>query len=337
MLKLQIKRMKILQKSLVLLSQLSILRGFRVISAEMSCSATKKFPSSIRKFGYAFNSDGKLCQLDPISGDLTDKPFEFNVSPDPTYNQKRYEALGELITPYVYELLINDLNLKKLEVPEGQTPSSFIFASEDALSNPDKLIVLIHGSGVVRAGQWARSLIINDNIQSGTQIPYIEQAMANGYGILVLNTNDNTRVIDGKVVPIKESSNALEHASWVWKNYVMKATAKKIAVVAHSYGGVCAVELANSFFEDFSARVFAIALTDSVHSMKFRHLRPEVQKYLYKVGRNWVSSAEPLDKILEDDPKSDITAVSAGHKKHEMTSWSCKDSLFKYLQECYQH
>ncbi len=32
---------------------------------------------------------------------------------------------------------------------------SFIFVSDDVLIN-DKLIVLVHGSGVVRAGQWAR-------------------------------------------------------------------------------------------------------------------------------------------------------------------------------------
>jgi len=55
-------------------------------------------------------------------------------------------------------------------------PKSFIFMSEDALTNPDKLLVLIHGNGVVRAGQWARRLIINEDLDSGTQIPYIKKA-----------------------------------------------------------------------------------------------------------------------------------------------------------------
>lgn len=49
--------------------------------------------------------------------------------------------------------------------------------SEDALTNPDKLLVLIHGNGVVRAGQWARRLIINEDLDSGTQIPYIKRAV----------------------------------------------------------------------------------------------------------------------------------------------------------------
>ena len=35
-------------------------------------------------------------------------------------------------------------------------PHSFIFVSDDALETTDRLLLLIHGSGVVRAGQWAR-------------------------------------------------------------------------------------------------------------------------------------------------------------------------------------
>lgn len=56
-------------------------------------------------------------------------------------------------------------------------PTGFIYLSPDALSNPSKLLVLIQGSGVVRAGQWARRLIINQDLNSGTQIPFIERAM----------------------------------------------------------------------------------------------------------------------------------------------------------------
>lgn len=56
-------------------------------------------------------------------------------------------------------------------------PKSFIYMSEDALTNQDKLLVLIHGNGVVRAGQWARRLIINEGLDSGTQIPFINRAM----------------------------------------------------------------------------------------------------------------------------------------------------------------
>lgn len=48
--------------------------------------------------------------------------------------------------------------------------------SADALTNPEKIMLLIEGSGVVRAGQWARRLIINEDLNSGTQIPFITRA-----------------------------------------------------------------------------------------------------------------------------------------------------------------
>jgi hypothetical protein len=60
--------------------------------------------------------------------------------------------LGEVIDEYVYCLLETIGGLKKVLLGKG----SFIFVSDDWKSNRNKLMVLIHGSGVVRAGQWAR-------------------------------------------------------------------------------------------------------------------------------------------------------------------------------------
>lgn len=35
---------------------------------------------SLADFGYGFNDEGKLRQLDPTTGELTDEPFNFEVS-----------------------------------------------------------------------------------------------------------------------------------------------------------------------------------------------------------------------------------------------------------------
>ncbi|KAK7072207.1 hypothetical protein SK128_020539, partial [Halocaridina rubra] len=91
----------------------------------------------------------------------TGGPFEFQVYDDHSSNQRRYEALGEVITGEVYKLLETECGLKRYSVPvdideKHNEAGTFIFASDDALTNPDKLLILIHGSGVVRAGQWAR-------------------------------------------------------------------------------------------------------------------------------------------------------------------------------------
>lgn len=67
-----------------------------------------------------------------------------------------------MVTEEVYKLLESECGLKKAPVPlksKQKEPETFIFVSEDVGTN-EKLMVLIHGSGVVRAGQWARRLVI---------------------------------------------------------------------------------------------------------------------------------------------------------------------------------
>lgn len=59
--------------------------------------------------------------------------------------------LGNVITEYVYELLENEAGLKKVNLDD----SSFIFVSPE-WKESHKLLILINGAGVVRAGQWAR-------------------------------------------------------------------------------------------------------------------------------------------------------------------------------------
>lgn len=107
------------------------------------------FPDTLEGFGYKFNEEGKLRNIE------TDEPFKFEVKEgDRMYNQKHYEALGEVITEYIYHLLEEDVKLKKVTVPvdaNDDEVTSFFFMSEDAMKK-DKLMILIHGSGVVRAG-----------------------------------------------------------------------------------------------------------------------------------------------------------------------------------------
>ena len=60
----------------------------------------------------------------------------------------------------VYRLLEPQGGLERREVG-SEDPKSFIFASPE-IRTKKRIVILIHGSGVVRAGQWARRLIINE-------------------------------------------------------------------------------------------------------------------------------------------------------------------------------
>lgn len=153
--------------------------------------------------------------------------------------------MGDAITEYVYQLLQTH-GLHKIYIPTDipESDATFVFSTKTDLRNVKKLLIIIHGSGVVRAGQWARSLIINQSLDHGTQIPYIETAKKLGYEILVLNTNDNSR--HGRDIP--GHSSPTSHAISVWSRFVANANIESIAIVAHSYGGVVAMDLVSSIY-----------------------------------------------------------------------------------------
>lgn len=117
-------------------------------------SPTLASKKTLKDFGYTFNNQGQLRQIDPESGDLTDKSYQFEISDSRAENQRHYEALGEAITEYVYELL-DQHGLHRIYLPEDQPKSkaTFIFSTKPQLKDIDKLMIIINGSGVVRAGQ----------------------------------------------------------------------------------------------------------------------------------------------------------------------------------------
>lgn len=117
-------------------------------------STTVSSPKSLKEFGYGFNSEGLLRQIDPVTGELTDKPFDFEKTDSRSENQKHYEDLGETITEHVYELL-DQHGLHRIYLPDNveKSKATFIFSTQKELKKVDKLMVIIHGSGVVRAGQ----------------------------------------------------------------------------------------------------------------------------------------------------------------------------------------
>ncbi|XP_014114589.1 PREDICTED: protein FAM172A isoform X1 [Pseudopodoces humilis] len=315
-----------------------------------------EFPDTLEGFEYIFNEKGQLRHI------KTGEPFVFNYREDlHRWNQKRYEALGEV------------------DAIETE-PKSFIFMSEDALVNPDKLLVLIHGNGVVRAGQWARRLIINEDLDSGTQIPYIKRAIEEGYGVIVLNPNENYIEVEKTKAQIQLSSDISdepaekrerkdkiqketkkrrdfyekyrnpqkeketmqiyirdngspeEHAIYVWDHFISQSAAENVFFVAHSYGGLAFVELMIQREAEVKNRVTAVALTDSVHNVWHQEVGKTIREWMRENCCNWVSSSEPLDTSVES-MLPDCPRVSAGTERHELTSWKSFPSVFKFFGE----
>ncbi|CAF4993994.1 unnamed protein product, partial [Rotaria sp. Silwood1] len=286
---------------------------------------------SLEKYGYHFKK-GKLVSIE------TGKPFKFDVFSDQEENQKRYESIGKLIDNAVYELLENTCQLQRVIVPvdakKGEH-TSFIFISND-LSTADYLMVIIHGTGVVRAGQWSRKLIINEGLEVGSQLEYIQRARAAGYAIIVTNTNLNSfespRLLRRSAIcSIRGSASAEEHGCYVWEHFIHPSHAKYICIMAHSYGGAVVLEMAHRFLKEFDKRVFAVALTDSPMTVYGRRVKKNVLKMLKQRTINWVVDTEEVDTDLGEDDCSQIR--SAGHRVHEWTSYTAIDAIFDFFTE----
>jgi len=171
-------------------------------------------------------------------------------------------------------------------------------------------------------------LCINDDLNIGSILPYLERCKKEGYSVIVFNPNQNegplekvdilcsSFLVNAKVPKkaVKEAkipgseSNAF-HCVYVWDNFVMKASATTISIVAHSAGGACARILAERRDVEVSKRVCGIAFTDSVHGDG-----GSAGHFIQKRCRNWVTSRRPLDTPVAKR-KNDCLCVSAGMTK----------------------
>eukprot|EP00116_Pleurobrachia_bachei_P004166 sb/3464428/ len=189
-------------------------------------------------------------------------------------------------------------------------PRSFVFASPGfSTSTADKL-VLINGSGAVRAGMWARAIIMNNDLNAGAMFPYITWAQKNNLDVLVLNTNESGGHLVGSGSPV-------EHAFTVWNQFLEGCTEGSVMIVAHSYGGVVVQRLAREF-PNFGRVVRRVALTDGVQWGKIGDGVRVV---------NWVSSGKPLDTKMGPGIRS------AGTPDHSWTSHTARESVWEWLLE----
>eukprot|EP00761_Pharyngomonas_kirbyi_P009232 gb/GECH01009248.1/.p1 GENE.gb/GECH01009248.1/~~gb/GECH01009248.1/.p1 ORF type:complete len:161 (+),score=22.02 gb/GECH01009248.1/:1-483(+) len=119
---------------------------------------------------YKFNGEGKL--VDKHSG----KPFVFQT-------QEHYKKVGNAVVSYIQNIMRGpEFQMKEMVLPLDQnqdsnsnekinTPKTHIFYTSDAFTTLDKpVLIILQGKGPVRAGQWSRSLCVNDRCVS---IPFL--------------------------------------------------------------------------------------------------------------------------------------------------------------------
>jgi hypothetical protein len=390
-----------------------------------TCPTTPR-PRTLQDFGYTFADfdatpgtplgPGRLRQIaDPSQG------FAW-------LGQKHYDFIGEAIVEEIYTVLQRRYGMLRLRCPMTSSSGAVsirdelaramaearsaaptgaaaaaaataeqatevdayvpIFATPNCL-DCEVLVLLCQGSGAVRPGMWARALCINDTLDQGCIFGYLDRIISRGWGVVVLNPNENTTspplrddptclasfaapsaedetageassttsaAADAardfflaqtdaswkeqcaqrrrEAVSVSGSESPVAHGCYVWQHIAAAASAKAVPIIAHSYGGIVTLGIADAHFDAVCARVPAVAFTDAINQ-NFKAMRhqppvkgaPAKRAWLAGVLRNWVASDKPLDTPV--DPS--LQEVSSGHTKHEYTSASCTESLFAFL------
>ena len=147
-------------------------------------------------------------------------------------------------------------------------PKSNIFMSaEFAMPDVEKnkatrsALILIQGAGAVRAGIWARSVCVNESLETGSVLPFLEHAKRLKIPVLVMNPNYNRDPVTKNVVPFNNTTSG--HAKWVWEMYVKNSGFDQIDIVAHSAGGEVMETIMKEFADTFWSQIRQIAYTDS--------------------------------------------------------------------------
>jgi hypothetical protein len=296
-------------------------------------SALEQATAALAELGYRYNESSELRSVE------ADAPFAFR-------GQAHYEKLADCVGAYIQAVMVAKVGLRRVTLPDGVV----VYASR-CLGERSGALVLLCGAGRVAAGQWARRLCINESLASGSVLPYLLDASIAGLSVLVLNPN--ARGVRRSEV----------HAEDAWRALVEPAAAqgalRHVALVAHSYGGVCTVELLGERAPPSVLRLLrGVALTDSVHGRAIERAPHASREFFARCCVNWVTSGEALDTPVAPamhappQQRADVEAgakrkkpdnttwvpawcdaarVSAGTRVHESTSEACRTSAMPYL------
>ncbi|KAJ3019161.1 UNVERIFIED_CONTAM: hypothetical protein HDU68_010805 [Siphonaria sp. JEL0065] len=291
---------------------------------------------ALANLGYKVNANELLVKL------ADDTPYQFAVNPlDKTFNQRHYEEVGGVMTQLICERLVNECGLVAQNVPldaqEGE-PTSAIFMSPGSLQSDKPLLLLVPGMSI-QVGQWARKIVINENVYKGSMLEYVHRAQTlEGYNVLI--TNNNLNHVNDEL--IRGSESPQKHVQYVWENLVARAATNRVLVVAHSFGGVCMQSLVQRLDkrEDESIeKLAAIALTDSVHGYggmfggaSDYSNRGRRNQAFGRLCTNFVASDLKLGEEIGVDSDG-VRLVSAGSEHHDQTTVVAIDHVFAFLKE----
>ena len=255
--------------------------------------------------------------------------------------KEEYDLISQYTSKYILYTLITKQKLIPIYIPfnsgnyltkDSSHSQCILLASKDFQTNP-KCLIMIQGVGHVTLGEWANSVCINEGLNFGSMIPFVEEGKKKGFSILIMNPNERYG-LDGKNKVIFK--NMKEHCIYVYENLIFKNDKiKDVYFISHSLGGECNVEILKKFEKDLlNGRIKKIGFTDGLQGGACLSLSKEGIKQFRKISRNYIASKEKKGKFLETESYfSGCDVYSSGVNIHEYTTGNVKDEIFDFFEK----
>ncbi|KAG9307499.1 hypothetical protein G9A89_017329 [Geosiphon pyriformis] len=304
------------------------------------------FPDNFQDLGYKIDESEQLTTLDG-------EPYKFDTKNRP-YSEALYSTLIDMLTKYAGVKLQSENGLVKTLLPIGVKESEIhncIFLSPDYLTNENmcifipgtshtyNILLFFLGNHVSNkfVGVWSRRVMTD--LSEGAMIAYTKRARDIGCSVVITNPNEifwykgkpaftlpkPTVTFD----PIPENDSPEAHLEYVFNNFVIPSEAKKIFIVASSYGGHCAVNIMQKNFDILRNRVKSIEFTTTTHSIDFVK-RDIIKVWIREHCRNWIVSDQPLGEEIVD-PRFGCVNYSSGCQLYEYVVHSVIDFVFEHF------
>jgi hypothetical protein len=175
------------------------------------------------------------------------------------------------------------------------------------------MTVLIHGSGKVQSGIWARKLCLSEGLEQGSQLPYLQSLKEQKHSIVCTNTNQIFPKMDD---PADRAADPVVHLADVMREVVKKSAARKFNFIGFSRGGDNLVNLLKCETAFFKTCVDNVILLDSAHDKDTR-LPQQSADYLKKHAVEFITSKEPVGTLLSLKNAMSYVTKSSGTLDHD--------------------
>ena len=224
---------------------------------------------------------------------------------------KLSDEFSDWIHSFVVKKMLES-GLKEIKHPENGAP---IYASPNAFNSPKKLLVVIQGTGRVRAGVWSVGVCAYAGLDAGSALSAIREANQRNMEIVILNPNDERNKVFSQ--RYKTNIGMVRHTLAIFEDLIIPANPENIFILCHSMGGECTVSVIKKFPEWSIEHIRAIAMTDACES-RVTVDGLKMRQWCLDHNSNWICSTESPNTSLRDGIAS--KHFSAGTKDHPLST-----------------